>query len=94
MIIRCHSIKLIDNKWIIFVGGYKNIYVYRSNNYELIQTIENTHYIIRLNEINNTLLYSFSNDNIVKICSLENYFFFNQIYFTILNLFLIISNNY
>ncbi len=75
MIIRCHSIKLIDNKWIIFVGGYKNIYVYRSNNYELIQTIENTHYIIRLNEINNTLLYSFSNDNIVKIRKL---FFFQS----------------
>ena len=75
MIIRCHSIKLIDNKWIIFFGGYKNIYVYRSNNYELIQTIENTHYIIRLNEINNTLLYSFSNDNIVKIRKL---FFFQS----------------
>ena len=75
MIIRCHSIKLIDNKWIIFVGWYKNIYVYRSNNYELIQTIENTHYIIRLNEINNILLYSFSNDNIVKIRKL---FFFQS----------------
>ena len=77
MIIRCHSIKLIDNKWIIFVGGYKNIYVYRSNNYELIQTFENTHdhYSSGFVEINNTLLYSFSNDNIVKIRKL---FFFQS----------------
>ena len=43
------SIKSIKNKGIFLVGGYDKtnnndkIYVYRSDNYDLIQTIENAH---------------------------------------------------
>ena len=72
----CESIKLIKNKGLLLVGAfipngindYINIYVYRSDNYELIQTIENIHiwYISGFLEINSHLIYSYANDNNIK----------------------------
>ena len=68
----CYSIKSINNKGLLLVGGKDqnndifNIYVYRSDNYELIQTIENAHkyYTRGFLEINNHLIYSYSYDGI------------------------------
>jgi hypothetical protein len=72
----CESIKLIKNKGLLLVGAfipngindYINIYVYRSDNYELIQTIENIHiwYISGFLEINSHLIYSYSYDKNIK----------------------------
>ena len=60
----CLSIKSIKNKGIFLVGVYENgnMYVYRSDNYELIQTIENANrFRIRgFIEINNHLIASSS----------------------------------
>ena len=70
----CSSIKSIDNKGIIIIGGYSNIYVIRSDNYELIQTIYNAHEynVNNLVVINDTILHSSStNDYSVQIWSLE-----------------------
>ncbi len=70
----CSSIKSIDNKGIIIIGGYSNIYVIRSDNYELIQTIYNAHeyYVNNLVVINDTILHSSSTDDYsVQIWSLE-----------------------
>ena len=69
---RCYSIKSIKNKGIVLVGGYYNniyyIYVYRSDNYELIQTIYNAHggVISGFVEINNHLISSSSWDGYIK----------------------------
>ena len=72
----CHSIKLIKNKGLLLVGAYipegindyTKIYVYRSDNYELIQTIQNQHiwHIYGFLEINSHLIYSYSYDNNIK----------------------------
>ena len=72
----CESIKLIKNKGLLLVGAinldsyydYINIYVYRSDNYELIQTIEEAHirYVSGFLEINSHLIYSYSYDKNIK----------------------------
>ena len=72
----CFSIKLIKNKGLLLVGpiiingynDYINMYVYRSDNYELIQTIEKAHmhYISGFLEINSHLIYSYSYDKNIK----------------------------
>ena len=71
----CDSVKSIQNKGIFLVGGMgynnnndniNNIYVYRSDNYELIQTIENAHNnrIMGFAEINYRLVISYSLDEL------------------------------
>jgi len=75
----CTSIKSIQNKGIFLIGGeiydeYKsdyNIYVYRSDNYDLIQTINNAHdnYITGFIEINYRLIASYSLDGNITIWS-------------------------
>ena len=47
---------------------YINMYVYRSDNYELIQTIEEAHirYVSGFLEINSHLIYSYSYDKNIK----------------------------
>ena len=72
----CESIKLIKNKGLLLVGAhnpnnnnaYINMYVYRSDNYELIQTIQNQHiwHIYGFLEINSHSIYSYSYDNNIK----------------------------
>ena len=73
----CLSIKSIKNKGLLLVGAfipdgfndYINMYVYRSDNYELIQTIEKVHsyQVTGFLEINSHLIYSYSHfDNNVK----------------------------
>ena len=60
----CLSIKSIKNKGLLLVGEYENgnMYVYRSDNYELIQNIENANRsrIRGFIEINNHLIASSS----------------------------------
>ena len=63
------SITLIKNKGLLLAGGLNNnIYVYRSDNYELIQTINNAHgnIINGFIEINNYLISSYARDNSIK----------------------------
>ena len=71
---KCYSIKLIKNKGLLLVGAETNMksntnmYIYRSDNYELIQTIQNQHiwHIYGFLEINSHLIYSYSYDNNIK----------------------------
>ena len=72
----CLSIKSIKNKGLLLVGAfipngfndYINMYVYRSDNYELIQTIEKVHSyeVTGFLEINSHLIYSYSYDKNIK----------------------------
>ena len=70
----CFSIKLIKNKGLLLVGAETNMksntnmYVYRSDNYELIKIIEKAHLwaINGFLEINSHSIYSYSYDNNIK----------------------------
>jgi len=56
----CLGIRLIENKGIFLIGGKsKEIRVYRYDNYECIQIIQNAHdnYILGFIEIKNGLIY-------------------------------------
>ncbi len=73
----CYLIKSIKNKGLLLVEGYdktkynENIYVYRSDNYELIQTIENAD-DVDINgfaEINNRKIVTFNSNGYIKIWS-------------------------
>ena len=64
-----YSIKLIKNKGLLFTeGSNNNIYVFRSDNYELILIIENAyeHIINGFLEINNYLISSYTTDKTIK----------------------------
>ena len=66
----CYSISLIDDKGIFLVGGRsKDIIIYRNDNYESIQTIQNAHddNIKGFIELKDGSIASYSNDKKIKI---------------------------
>ena len=67
---RCFGIGLIDDKGIFLIGGEsKDIRVYRNDNYECIQIIQNAHddIILGFIELKDCSIASFSNDKRIKI---------------------------
>ncbi len=61
----CYGICVIENKGIFLTGGWShNINVYRSDNYQCIQTLEKAHvaWIRGIVELNNNIIASFSDD--------------------------------
>ena len=66
----CWGIRLIDDKGIFLIGGKsKDIRVYRNDNYEYIQTIQNAHDddIVGFVELKDGSIVSYSDDMIIKI---------------------------
>ena len=66
----CAGITLIEDKGIFIVGGRsKDIRIYRNDNYECIQTIQNAHddNILGFIELKDCSIASFSNDKRIKI---------------------------
>ena len=65
----CYSISLIDDKGIFLVGGHKDIIIYRNDNYESIQTIQNAHddNINGFIELKDGSIASYSYDKKIKI---------------------------
>ena len=66
----CWGITLIEDKGIFIVGGAsKDIRIYRNDNYECIQTIQNAHdnYISGFIELKDCSIASFSCDKRIKI---------------------------
>ena len=67
---QCAGITLIENKGIFIVGGKsKDIRIYRNDNYECIQTIQNAHddNILGFIELKDCSIASFSKDKTIKI---------------------------
>ena len=70
---RCDVLKSIENKGILFIGGVSNdIKIYRNDNYECIQTIENAHKdeINCITELKDGSIATCANENIINIWSL------------------------
>ena len=70
---RCDVLKSIENKGILFIGGVSNdIKIYRNDNYECIQTIENAHEdeINCITELKDGSIATCANENIINIWSL------------------------
>ena len=66
----CWGIRLIEDKGIFLIGGRsKDIRVYRNDNYECIQIIQNAHndYILGFIELKDESIISYSNDKKIKI---------------------------
>ena len=65
------GISLIEDKGIFLVGGYKDIRIYRNDNYECIQEIKDAHndYIRGFIELKDGSIASFSSDKTIKIWS-------------------------
>jgi len=64
------GICVIENKEIFLVGGVsKDIRIYRTDNFEFVQTIKNAHeqYIVGITQLNNGLIISYSYDHHIKI---------------------------
>ena len=67
----CNAIKSIENKGIFFIFGYNdgntinNIFIYRIDNYDLIQIIENNHYINGFEQLKNDSIVSYGNKTII-----------------------------
>ena len=71
---KCWGIFSIENKRIFLIRGKsKDIKIYRSDNYECIQTIKNAHhdYILGFIQLNNGNIVSYGWDTIFKIWSLN-----------------------
>ncbi len=66
-----NAINNFENKGIFFVGGEKDIKIFRNDNYELIQTIRNAHmdWINGFIELKNGSIASFADDYTMKIWS-------------------------
>jgi WD40 repeat protein len=67
---KCWGIRLIDDKGIFLIGGYsKDIRVYRNDNYECIQIIQNAHDkdINGFVELKDGSILTYSNDKRIKI---------------------------
>ena len=64
----CISIKSIEKKNIFFIGSFSNIYIYRSDNYKLIQIIDNSHngMISKINEFTDDSIITSSSDSTIK----------------------------
>ena len=70
---QCDVLKSIENKGILFIGGVSNdIQIYRSDNYECIQTIKNAHQneINGITELKDGSIATYANDKIINIWSL------------------------
>ena len=70
---QCDVLKSIDNKGILFIGGVSNdIKIYRTDNYECIQTIKNAHIneINGITELKDGSIATYANENIINIWSL------------------------
>ncbi len=69
----CYGICVIENKGIFITGGYYGIQIFRNDNYECIQTIkdDNTIKTYGLIEIKNGMVVSFSNNQIICLCSFD-----------------------
>ena len=65
------GISLIEDKGIFLVGGFKDIRIYRNDNYECIQEIKYAHnnYITGFIELKDGSIASFSADQTIKIWS-------------------------
>ena len=65
---KCFGIRLIDDKGIFLIGG-KDIRIYRNDNYECIQIIQNAHDgdINGFVELKDGTIVSYSNDKRIKI---------------------------
>jgi hypothetical protein len=67
----CNAIKSIENKGIFFIFGYNdnntinNIFIYRIDNYDLIQIIENNHLINGFEQLKNDSIVSYGNKTII-----------------------------
>ena len=65
----CNAIKSFENKGIFFIFGNKNtinnIFIYRIDNYDLIQIIENNHYINGFEQLKNDSIVSYGNKTII-----------------------------
>ena len=68
---QCCGISIIEDKGIFLVGGFKDIRIYRNDNYECIREIKDAHddYISGFIELKNGTIASFSNDETKKIWS-------------------------
>ena len=66
-----NAINNFENKGIFFVGGERDIKIFRNDNYELIQTIRNAHmdWINGFIELKNGSIASFADDFTMKIWS-------------------------
>ena len=66
-----NAINNFENKGIFFVGGERDIKIFRNDNYELIQTISNAHmdWINGFIELKNGSIASFADDYTMKIWS-------------------------
>jgi hypothetical protein len=65
----CNAIKSIENKGIFFIFGYfnniNNIFIYRIDNYDLIQIIENNHLMNGFEDLKNNSIVSYGNKTII-----------------------------
>ena len=67
---RCIGICVIRKKKIFLIGGYNNkINIYRSDSFELIETINNAHddWIYGITQLKNNLIASYGRDKIIKV---------------------------
>ena len=65
----CYGICVIENKGIFLTGGWSfKINIFRSDNYECIQSIDNAHYtwIRGIIELNNNVIASYSDDGVIN----------------------------
>ena len=67
----CYGICVIENEQLFLIGGFNDIKIYNSNNFELIQTIKNAHngYIDGLIQLKNSLIISYGDIGIINIWS-------------------------
>ena len=68
----CLTICVIENKEIFLTGGFsREIKIYKSNNYECIQILNNVHNdeIYGINKLKNDIIVSYGEDKIIKIWS-------------------------
>ena len=65
----CYGIWVIEDKGIFLTGGYYGIQIFRSDNYQCLQTIkdENCKKTFGLIELNNGLILSFCEDKTIKV---------------------------
>ena len=65
----CYGICVIENRGIFLTGGWSfKINIFRNDNYECIQSIDNAHYtwIRGIIELNNNIIASYSDDGIIN----------------------------
>ncbi len=69
----CYGLCVIQNKKLFLVGGKnKEIKIFKTNNYECIQTIQNTQFIYGFTELKNGTIASYGLYKSIKIWSFSN----------------------